>query len=104
MATKSRNLISLMACEAVEQWLVCKTSKGNDFDREIKRLEACKMACESVAKMAEQQIEVLRNTGFIPDDNILIDQDEVKLVNAKRNLTVENRKKSVNLLDEFVKK
>lgn len=100
--TKSKNLISAMAHEAYEQWMVCKTARGSDLDKELKRLEGCKMAGETVSAMAERQIEILRNTGFIPDDNILIDHDEVKLVNSKRNLAIQPKKKQ-NLLDEFVK-
>lgn len=99
--TKSKNLISAMAHEAYEQWLICKTARGSDLEKELKRLEGCKMAGETVSSMAERQIEILRNTGFIPDDNILIDRDEAMLVNAKRNLSRQQNKQS--LLDEFVK-
>lgn len=102
--TKSKNLISAMANEAYEQWLICKTARGSDLEKELKRLEGCKMAGETVSSMAERQIEVLKATGFIPDDNILIDHDEVKLVNSKRNLAVDSKKKTGLLLDEFVKK
>lgn len=99
---KSKNLIASMANDLYDQWQICKSARGGEFDREFKRLQAASMANEGICRDAEIQLRQLDMTGFLPDENVLVDSDEVKLINAKRNLLPKNSAK--NLLDEFVRK
>lgn len=94
----SKNLIASMANDIYDQWQKCKTAKGNDFDRESHRLDdACKGG-QAISALANVQLKQLVLTGFLPDENILVDANEVKLINAKRNLASSNKQ---NFLDEF---
>lgn len=102
MKKESKNLIAAMAYDIYDQWEKCKTARGADLDKESQRLnDACK-AGQGITELANVQLKQLYATGFLPDENILIDKDETKLVNAKR--SVEKKVPgSRGLLDEFVR-
>ena len=91
-----------MAHDLYDQWEKCKTAKGKEREYEAFTLEQAYKAANGLKGMAEIQLEQLRLTGFLPDENMLLDGDEVKLINAKRNVTTRH-KTNQPLLDEFVK-
>lgn len=96
----SKNLIAATAEDLYEQIQKIKTAKGAELDREAKRMEAIAIGAEGIGNMADKQIKILYATGFLPDENILIDKDETKLVNAKRNLLPKPGNKGL-LMSEF---
>lgn len=99
----SKNLIAATANDLYDQIQKVKTAKGADLDREVTRMGSMSTGATGIALMADKQIQILRETGFLPDDNVLIDRDETKLVNAKRNLAAPKPKSSRMSLDEFIR-
>lgn len=97
----SKNLIAAMANDAYDQLQKCKTARGADRERESKLLDDHFKAAQIIDMMADKELELLSKTGFLTDETILVDRDELKLVNAKRNISGQPKKQP--LLDEFVK-
>lgn len=98
----SKNLIASTAHEAFEQYQKCKKARGQEFEKESKQLDNAVKMSQVVSDMANIQLKQLALTGFLPDENILVDDTEIKMVNAKRNLIKPQEKQ--NFLNEFIQK
>lgn len=96
----SKNLLYETAHLLVDQMKKVTSARGSELDREATRLDSISRGAEALSELADKQIKVLYATGFLPDANILVDNDEAKLVNAKRNLLNPKQNKGL-LMSEF---
>lgn len=82
----STNLLNEAAHLLVDQMKKVTSAKGNDLEKEVMRLDSISKGASGLSELADKQIKVLYATGFLPDENILVNKDEAKLVNAKRSV------------------
>ncbi len=98
-----KNIVYDAADILIKQMEVLQKCNDSELENEGNRIEKLSKAAEAIAALADKQVKLYFATGMLPENNILVDDDTVRLANG----IVKRREKAVKkqslLIDEFNK-
>ena len=92
-----KSIIQQLGESLFEDYQKARKLNDSDVDNEIKRAQIDAMRAKPISDLAEIQARTYLNAGFLPFDNLIVGEDEMKLMapaSRRKRLNEKN-----NLLD-----